>query len=79
MLILLLRSLDNLFVTCVTMIFCPQSVLIKIVPAIMMNSSVINTHLSIFLKVFRSRALDVKITNSPPKGKLSTKGHKEAK
>jgi hypothetical protein len=59
MLILLFSSFDNLLVTSLAMIFWPQSVLIKIVPAIMRNSSVIRTHLTIFLKVFRSSTLEV--------------------
>ena len=55
--ILLFNSLDKRLVTAFAMMFCPQSVLIKIAPAIMKNSSMIKTHLTIFLKVFRSRAL----------------------
>ena len=66
MAILLFSSRDKRLVTALAIMFCPHSVLTKIVPAIIMNSSINKTHLIIFLKVFRSRALCCKNNQSFP-------------
>jgi len=66
MVILLFKSFDNRLTTALANVFWPLSVLIKIQAAIMRNNRVSKTHLSIFLKVFRSRALECKSNQCPP-------------